>query len=192
MTAVQTLSAKRVAAKATSKPATKKASATKAPAKGKTIRKADKAPAKKTAPKAATPKAAAVAFVARTIKAGSKVHAIAEDARPVSGKNLFAHTHAALTLLGLLDATRPAVPQKHVLTVMGQRAVTYHSKQMNFESAPNHGIRLSTAGRNWFVNRMAEGKVDTGLANAFMTLFIDGKADPKTGVAQGKVYQTML
>lgn len=160
--------------------------------KGKVSRKADKPAAK---PKVVKVKPAAkeiVAFVARTVKAGTAVHVIAEDARPVSGVRLFAHTHAALTLLGLMSPSRPAVPQKAVLTVMGQRAVTYHTKQGNFEAAPNHGLRLSISGINKFKNRVTEGLLDGKLANAFMALFIDGKVASETGVSSGKVYTTML
>jgi len=168
-----------------SKTATKSLTVSKKPAakaapvapKGKTVRKAD---------------AAKPTFTGKKLPAGSKVHVIAEEARPASGQLLFAHTHAALAALGLLEAARPAVPKQHVLTLMGQRAVTYHTKKQNFEAAPNHGIRLSVTGRNWFVGRFAEGKVDANLANAFMALFTDGKAAGQTGVAQANVYETKL
>lgn len=142
---------------------------------GKTVRKADPA-----------------AFHARKIAHGAVVHVINETARPSSGQKLFAHTHAALTALGLLEPARPAIPTGYVLTLMGQRALTYHTKKQNFESAPNHAVRLTVTGRNWFTSRFNEGKVDVNLANAFMSLFLEGKAAPQTGVAQANVYTTKL
>ena len=132
-----------------------------------------------------------VAIVPKSVKKGQPMFVIAEAARPGSGKALFAHTHAALTVLGLLDGKRPAVPSSSLLTVMGQRAVTYHRKMMNFEDAPDHGIRLSSDGLAKFRARAAEGHIDGKLANGFIDLFTEGKVD-NTGVAKANVYQAQL
>lgn len=161
-----------------SKPAEKKA-APKTPAAAK--------PVAKFAPKETT----VVAIVAKTVKKGQPMFVIAEAARPGSGRALFAHTHAALTVLGLLDGKRPAIPASSLLTVMGQRAVTYHRKMANFEDAPDHGIRLSSDGLTKFRARALEGHIDGKLANGFIDLFTEGKVD-NTGVAKANVYQAQL
>lgn len=153
-----------------------KVSVTPAP-KGKTVRKPD---------------AAKEQFAGKKISEGTTIYLIAESARPTSGQRLFAHTHAALTALGLLDQSRPAVPRQHVLSLLGQRAVTYHTRKMNLESAPDNKVRLTVSGRNWFANRFAEGKVNVPLANAFMALLVEGKPAPGTGVAPANVFPTRL
>jgi hypothetical protein len=147
------------------------------------------APKAAAAPKAEKPKRVVVQFTPRQAAKGTVLHAIADDgARPQSGTRLFAHTHAALTMLGLLSDGRPAVPERMVLNILGQRAVNYHRKQGNFESAPDHTLRLSVSGLNNFRNRMTEGKVDGACANGFLSIFLDGKPTPETGVQPGKVY----
>lgn len=151
--------------------------------------------AKQTGVQSATPKekkeaTTRVAFVHRTAKAGQVLHILDERSRPASGSRLFAHTHAVLTILGLLEASRPAVPQTHLLQMLGQRAVAHHRSKLNIEDAPNHGARLSIAGRNHFAARLSEGKVDTSAANAFVKMFLDGSIDHSaTGIAQSNVFQ---
>lgn len=137
-----------------------------------------------------TSKKEVIAFVPRTAQAGQAIHLLDERSRPQSGSRLFAHTHAVLILLGLLDPTRPAVPLACLLQTLGQRAVTYHRKQMNLEEGPK-GVCLSSAGRNHFVSRMLEGKIDGRMANAFLAMMLDGQIDSAvTGVNQSNVYQT--
>lgn len=127
-----------------------------------------------------------VAFVNRLLKKGAPVHVLGINARPTSGTRLTAHTHAALSILGMLDAKCPAVSVSAVKTIMGDRAIVYHSKQNNFVSGPDHTIALSPAGRNHFLARAIDGKV----ANAFVDMFLDGKVDEATlGVKAGEVFQ---
>lgn len=166
----------------------KKAEAPKAgTAKGATVRKGTGKPVE-TPKKVTKPAKAVVEFVARTVKPGTPIFACANDqVRPGNGPRLFAHTHAALTVLGLLDASLPAIPKGTLLTLMGQRAVTYHTQEMNFASAPNNHIHLTADGRNKFMTRLVDGKVDGALANAFLALMIDGKVEG-TGVAVENIY----
>lgn len=149
-------------------------------------------PKVKAAPAEPKVKKVAVTFVPRTFGKGKVAHCIAEHHRPTSGSRLFAHTQAALTALGMFAPERPAVPEKALLTIMGQRAVTYHTKQMNFERVKDHGIRLTAQGYNAFRERAVSGKVDGGLANDFLAILIDGKAAPSTQVQQDAVYQVAL
>lgn len=152
-----------------------------APAKPKTVRKASPKPATPKAPKVA---AAVVAFIAKKMTPGQILHVLDESTRPTSGVKLYAHTHAALNVLGLFDAARPAIPKKAVLTVMGQTAVSYHMRQRNFESAPDGGIRLSVVGFNKFKDR----RVDGALANGFSEMLLTGTIDAALGVRAQNVY----
>ena len=169
------------------------------------------APKSKAAPKssrtvrAATPKPEAaktekvkpakevVAFVGRTLKPGAPFYTIAIGARPGNGSRLKAHTHAALTVFGMLGDDRAAVPRSALLTMMGATAVGYHMKNANLEDAPNNGVRVSSTGLTMFRSRQREGKVDGRVANAFVDLFIDGKNDEAvTLIKPENVYQSKM
>lgn len=129
-----------------------------------------------------------VAFIARKLPKGQMAYVIAQDARPTQGARLFAHTHAALHLLGLFSPHLPAVSERSVLTIMGQRAVAYHLKENNFITGSNYTLSLTPAGYTKFKSR----GVDPKLANAFLDLFIDGNVDPVLQVPAKKVYQVGL
>lgn len=160
-----------------------------APVVNKKPAKTKPAPVEKQGNKSVKPMA--VAFIARS-PVRNVVHVIADAARPAQGSMLFAHTHAALSLLGMLNENRPAIPKRAVLTFLGQRAVTNHLKEGNFEHAPDHKIALSEMGRDHFLGRVNRGMINGAVANAFTDLFIDGKVAPITGVKAGEVYQTSL
>lgn len=159
---------------------------TKAPAK-KTAAKSVEKPAEK-AEKVAKPKA--VAFTPRKAKKGQVIYVIAEQARPQFGRALFAHTHAAMTILGLLDASRPSVPQASLLTLVGQRAVSWHKSQANLEETADRGLRLSSQGFNKFKGREIDGKIDAVKANEFVDLFLTGKLGENIGIKKANVYQS--
>jgi len=142
-------------------------------------------------PKAAPVKKAAVAFVAKVAKPGMPLFAISEvnNARPARGSRLFAHTHAALTLIGMLTPARPAVPEGAVATIMGTRAIKYHLAEGNFESTKDNGLRLTSQGLGKFVDRAQSGKIDGKLANGFMDVFTTGKASADAGVKQAHIFK---
>lgn len=128
-----------------------------------------------------------VALVTRMATKGQTLHVLSDSARPAAGRALFAHTHAALTVTGMLNPQRPAVPRNLVTTVLGQRAVNYHVAQGNFETTADHGIRLSATGYSGFRERADSGKVDAALANDFQGMLLDGEPG-KTGVAKGNLF----
>ena len=189
-------------AKSAAKPAAKAAPAKSAPVKKAGVADAivaaltkKPAPAPAAKDKAAAPvkpaaktveKPTQVALVTTRATKGQTIHVIAETARPGSGKALRAHTHAALTALGMLQPSRPAAPKSAVLTMMGQRAVTYHTGEGNFEDAPDHGLRLTADGYAKFTER-AQKSLDAKMANSFLGLFLGGKTDG-TGVSVGNLY----
>jgi hypothetical protein len=148
-------------------------------------RKAAKAVPKAERP--AKPVKPVVAFVPKVPAPGKPVHVVRDGPRPTSGARLYAHTKAALHLLGLMD--NKAAPMKNVLTVMGQRAVSYHLKENNFVSAPDGKLKLSPAG----LSKFRERTVDNDIANAFMTMFVTGKVDSaKLGLTADSVYTVGL
>lgn len=172
-----------------------------APAKAATPTKpATKKPAAKTVKKPATPTTAkpkpsakdTVKFVARVMKPGQSVTVLSVVARPSSGAKLYSHTHAALTILGMFSDGRPAVPKAAVITLIGQRAVDYHSKELNFEAAADQKIRLSITGMNEFKNRLSSGRANPALANAYTDMFLDGKLAPVLEVKTGNTFQAKL
>lgn len=130
-----------------------------------------------------------VAFVSRALKRGAAIHVLSITARPTSGTRLAAHTHAALSILGMLDVKLPKVPVSAVRTIMGDRAIAWHTKQNNFVTGPDHTIGLTPAGRSAFMSRPIDGRV----ANAFVDMFLDGKVDEAVlGVKAGEVYQAKV
>ena len=159
--------------------------------KGKTTRKAaDKPATPAKTQKKATEAVAAVAFIARKAEPGQVVTVLQEkNGRPTMGIRLFAHPHAALTVLGMMDAACPDARLSSVLSVMGHTAVSYHLKEQNFERRPNDMVRLTSRGYAKFKDR----SVDTALANAYVTLFLDGKIGPELkDVREGQTYKVGL
>lgn len=161
-----------------SKPAAKAA-----PAKGKEAPAVKTAPAKTAPAKTEKPAKAAApvgpALKTRIAPKGATLHVATDTARPDVGKLLAAHTHAALTVLGMLQPARPSANRAAVSTVMGARAVKYHVGKGNFEVTES-GIRLTSAGYSSMTARVADGKVDVASANAFMDMLIDGKVEGTT------------
>lgn len=152
-------------------------------------------PAKPVAVKAAKKAEAPVVtvpFVARKYVKGQPIYSLDDASRPASGRLLLAHTHAALSVLGLLDAKRPATKKSQLLTLIGQRAVNYHVGNGNLEAAPDFGIRLSILGYNSFNARVAANKIDGAAAMAYQAAFLDGVADSKIGIKKDNLYQAVF
>lgn len=154
-----------------------------------TATKASVAAPKKTAEKKAAVSTAPL--IKRTAKKGQAIFAIAEAARPGAGTSLFAHTHAALTVLGMLDPKRPSVPQSSLLSLLGPRAVSHHRKELNFESGPGMSLRLSADGYRKFQQRATTGGIDAEKANAYIGLFLDGEVKG-TGVSKSSVFKIAI
>lgn len=159
--------------------------ATKAPEAAQAVQAAAKP---KKAPKAAAKAAEKPKFNARKMAKGKPIYVLDQHSRPGSGPLLLAHTHAALTVLGLLDEKRPVVKKSELLTLVGQRAVVYHGKKGNLEDAPGNGIRLSTLGYNTFTSRMRDGKINVEAANAFVDAFLEGKPNPLIHATKSNLY----
>lgn len=170
------------------------AKAVKKPSKASAKPKAIPAPAKETKLAEAPVVAPVVTkpFVPRLYKKGTPIYQLDDISRPVSGRLLLAHTHAALSVLGLLDGKRPAVNKNQLLSLVGQRAVNYHLSKGNLEAAPDHGVRLSVLGYNVFNSRVSANKIDTEAATAFQSAFLDGVADSKIGIKKANLFSVVF
>lgn len=109
-------------------------------------------------------------------KVAVTLYAIAPGHRPSEGAALFAHTQAALTVLGMWAPQRPAAPADKLEALIGERAFRHHLKQRNFEGSDK--IRLSSDGYAAFRKRETAGKIDPNLVEAFVASLRTGAAAP--------------
>lgn len=149
----------------------------------KTPRKAVTATKAVAAPKAVThrPAPAVVSQVAAVASKATKFFVFIEGARPVSGPRLAAHTQAALTFLGL--TTDQSVRKQAAVTLMGGRAVKYHTEIGNLEEQADK-VLLSAKGKAVFKLREDSGKVDAKMAAAFFAAITKGKASDAYQIKQ--------
>ncbi len=151
------------AAKAVTKPAAAKA----APA-----AKVETKVAPKTAAK--VEQKAPAAAKAETASKPKLFYVLADIARPVSGSLLFAHTLAAMHVLGMLGDKRPAVRTAALQAFVGSRAIRYHSVTKDNFAVEGDKVRLSPAGQSFFAARNADGKVAKADFEAFVQIFTKG------------------
>lgn len=124
--------------------------------------------------KTVTKPAVAVRHVARVQQKAATFYAFVDGARPTQGKHLYAHTHAALTFLGLLsggEARRQAAE-----ALMGHRAVEYHIGRENL-AAGKDTVRLTRKGAKSFKAREERGMVDLDMVKAFLAAISKGRGD---------------
>jgi hypothetical protein len=100
---------------------------------------------------------------------------IAEGFRPTAGDRLFAHTAVFLETSGMLTGT--PVPSAHVRTVLGARAIKWHTGNGNFEDTPK-GLALSEQGKANFAKR----KVSAELKAAFEAVLQRGELNDAAGI----------
>lgn len=132
-------------------------------------------------------KPAPMPFVVKVLPKGAPVHLIARNIRPSSGPALMAHTHAALSLLGMMTSALKAVPKASLLSMLDQTAVSYHIRENNMIEKDG-AVSLTHAGLGKFTNRAIDG----ALANAFTDLFIEGKIAPVLKINASQVYKVGL
>lgn len=127
----------------------------------------------------AKPTVQAVEFIVRKAKPGQTITVLSDvkvgGARPTKGTALYAHTHAALTILGLLD--KGETKMGTLLSVIGRTAVTHHLSKDNLKQVKGDMVKLSDAGLTHFKDR----NIDNALANAYVALFLDGKIGKELG-----------
>lgn len=122
---------------------------------------------------------AAAPRTVRKAKAVAPVKAVAfyiEDyARPKAGAPLFAFTAAWLTLTGL--ASGKAAIRADLVKIAGETAVTYHTKNGNFEKT-DKGLIMTEKGNAFFAART----VDPQLFAAYETVMTTGEDGDKAGI----------
>lgn len=125
-------------------------------------------PAKKAAPR-----------TVRKAKVTAPVRAVAfhiEDyARPKAGASLMAFTAAWMNLTGMIDGT--PVVRADMVKIAGETAVTYHTKNGNFEKT-DKGLAITAKGRAFFAAR----EIDPQLLAAYETVLMTGQDGEKAGV----------
>lgn len=121
-----------------------------------------------------------IAAVAKSVKAAKTApqpktfFALVAGARPVAGARLYAHTHAALKFLGLLNGKSALRAAAEAL--MGKTAVEYHISHENM-AAKDSKVKLTPQGRANFDARVETGKVDMKLADAFYAAITTGEGN---------------
>lgn len=103
----------------------------------------------------------------------SKLFALIAGMRPVSGPRLYAHTIAALEMLGI-SRTSPASADR-LQAMIGPRAMSYHAKVTHNLEVKGDNVKLSRTGVEFFQAREADGKAPRDLIDAFKAVFRTGK-----------------
>ncbi len=115
----------------------------------------------------------------RKAKAVAPVRAVAfhiEDyARPKAGAPLFAFTAAWLSLTGM--ASGKAAIRADLVKIAGETAVTYHTKNGNFEKT-DKSLVMTDKGNAFFAARA----IDPQLLAAYETVLMTGQDGEKAGV----------
>lgn len=150
----------------------------------------------KPARKAVTAKATTKAVVAptKTTEASQptmlrKLFVYLQGQRPTSGPRLWSHTQAALEVLGMTKGA--AVLRNVLVTVVGQRAVDYHTASENFSETTGR-IALTSRGIKTFELRTQDKKYDAELTDAFKAMFLKGKASEKHHINPDALIQVGL
>lgn len=98
-----------------------------------------------------------------------KLHLITDIARPQSGPRLYAHTFAALGVLGMLSKDRPAVRRSAVQSLLGGTAVRYHTSVKGNMVADGDRLRLTADGLTFFTGRKGDPDAVKGFDKLFRT-----------------------
>lgn len=131
------------------------------------------------APKKPRKSAPVAPAVARPIK-----FYIADAFRPSAGERLAAHTAVFLEAFGLLAGK--AVPTATAKTIIGARAVKWHSDNGNFISTPQ-GLALSVVGVAAFSRR----QINEEYRAAYEQVLIEGQCSDAAGVKNPAFIKTL-
>lgn len=105
--------------------------------------------------------------------APAKLFALVAGMRPVSGPRLYAHTIAALEVLGVTRSSKGSAPR--LLALIGPRAFSYHSKVTHNLDVAGETVKLTRTGEEFFQARETDGKAPRDLIDAFVSVFRTGK-----------------
>ncbi len=114
------------------------------------------------------------------VTAPSKLFALVAGMRPVSGSRLYAHTTAALEVLGITCSN--AASAQRLRALIGIRAFLYHSKVSNSFKVSGELVKLTATGDELFQSREESGKAPRDLIDAFVSVFRTGKPSATASV----------
>lgn len=126
----------------------------------------------------------AVARKARTASFAPpvKVYALLPGMRPKSGERLFAHTAAALEVLGITRTH--SAPALRLAALIGPTAYKWHTVTLGTLEPVGENVRLTKVGQETFSARERDGLAPRHLIDAFKAVFSTGRAS-----VQAQVYQ---
>ena len=110
----------------------------------------------------------------------TKLFSLVAGMRPVSGPRLYAHTTAALEVLGITCSNAASAPRLRAL--IGISAFLHHSKVSNSFEVSGESVKLTTTGDELFQAREASGKAPRDLIDAFISVFRTGKPNATASV----------
>lgn len=111
-----------------------------------------------------------------------KVYALLPGMRPKSGERLFAHTAAALEVLGV-TRTRSA-PAVRLEALIGHTAYKWHVARLGTLELIDTNVRLTKIGQETFAARERDGLAPRHLIDAFKAVFSTGRASVQAQVQQ--------
>ena len=103
----------------------------------------------------------------------ARLFALVAGMRPASGPRLYAHTIAALEVLGITRNAKGSAPR--LLAMIGPRALSYHSTVTRNFSVAGETVKLSRSGEEFFQARVESGKAPRELIDAFVSVFRTGE-----------------
>ena len=133
---------------------------------------------RKAQPKAPKVETAAIAPAAPAAPAPAMNFVITSGARPENGGRLAAHTEAFFICAGFYDGK--AIDKTVMRDIIGGTAVSYHTKQGNFE-ATVEGYKMTAQGINKFKARKPDPKDVAGYVAIMTTGQIDDRLVKNAG-----------
>lgn len=153
------------ATKAVTKPVAAKSAAAK-PVSAKVATPAKAVQKAAPAPAAVEAKAAPRTAMKEVVKS---LHILTDIARPQSGPRLFAHTVAALNVLGMFGKGHPGVRRAALQAMIGSTAVAYHLKKKGTMVEQGERIALTEFGAGFFPSRTFDKAEREGFEKLFKT-----------------------
>lgn len=131
-----------------------------------------------------------------TLDTPETFHVLVQGMRPASGPRLYAHTIAALEVLGLFISSkasrRTVVPSARLQAFIGPRAFDYHTRTAaNMKVVPT-GVQLTATGHEFFTARVTDGRAPAELIDAFVSVFRTGKPNETAQVKAHHIAATTI
>lgn len=110
--------------------------------------------------------------------------------RPSSGKDMAAHTEAALRYTGIRDRL---VQYRALVRLLGNRAVAYHLSIGNFHSrGVTNTLCMTPAGESFFKQRLEKEGIDERMITAYLNAIAKGKPSAEFGIEERNLSQVEM